>query len=114
MGCGFPTVCGVVAGPLSVCNTQRAGNRWKPLVSLAGRASCSCFVRLCVSEGSFVTSGLYGIQGVIVRGKRSAGDGAGPAALHAALSAGDPDPHRDQVTTDRVDRDCGVKRKPLF
>ena len=41
-----------------VPDTQRTGNRRKPLVSLAGRASCSCFVRLCVSEGRFVTSGL--------------------------------------------------------
>jgi hypothetical protein len=58
MGCGFPTVCGVVAWPVSVPDTQRAGNGWKRLVSLAGRPSCSCFVRLCVSEGRFVTSGL--------------------------------------------------------
>jgi hypothetical protein len=29
--------------PLSVPDTQRAGKGWKPLVSLAGRASCSCF-----------------------------------------------------------------------
>src|SRR5262249_6576797 len=42
------------SGPLSVPDN---GNRWKPLVSLAGRASCSCFVHLCVSEGRFVTSG---------------------------------------------------------
>ena len=33
------------------------GNGWKPLVSLTDRASCSCFVRLCVSKGRFVTSG---------------------------------------------------------
>jgi hypothetical protein len=50
MGCGFPTVCGVVAGLSASPITQRTGNRWKPLVSLAGRASCSLFVRLCVSE----------------------------------------------------------------
>ena len=31
MGCEFPTVCGAVAGPLSVPITQRTGNRWKPL-----------------------------------------------------------------------------------
>ena len=30
MGCGFPTVCGVVAGPLSVPDTI-AGNPWCPL-----------------------------------------------------------------------------------
>ena len=59
MGCGFPTVCRVVAGPLSVPDTQRTGNRRKRLVSLAGRALRSCFVRLCVSEGGFVTSGQF-------------------------------------------------------
>jgi hypothetical protein len=60
MGCGFPTVCGVVASLSASPPTQRKGNRWKPLVSLAGRASCSCFVRLCVSEERFVTSGQFG------------------------------------------------------
>jgi hypothetical protein len=34
-----------------------AGNPWFPLQD---RASCSCFVRLCVSEGRFVTSGPNG------------------------------------------------------
>jgi len=63
MGCGFPTVCGVVAGLSASLPTQRNGNRWKPLVSLAGRASCSCFVRLCVSERRFVTSGPHGSLG---------------------------------------------------
>jgi transposase len=40
MDCEFPTVCGVVAWRVRVADTQRAGNGWKPLVSLgrcAGR-----------------------------------------------------------------------------
>jgi hypothetical protein len=57
MGCGFPTVCGVVAWLSASPTTSEPGNGWKPLVSLTDRTSCSCFVRLCVSEGRFVTSG---------------------------------------------------------
>jgi hypothetical protein len=45
---------GVSASPIS----SEPDNGWKPLVSLTDRASCSCFVRLCVSEERFVTSGL--------------------------------------------------------
>jgi len=44
---------GLSASPIP----SEPGNGWKPLVSLTDRASCSCFVRLCVSEGRFVTSG---------------------------------------------------------
>jgi hypothetical protein len=53
MCCGFSTACGVVSVP-DDDDTQRTGDRWKPLVFLAGRALRSCFVRLCVSEGRFV------------------------------------------------------------
>jgi hypothetical protein len=53
MGCGFPTVCGVVAWPLGVPDIQRAGKGWKLLVSLAGPSLVFLLCPLMRISGAF-------------------------------------------------------------
>ena len=84
---------GVSASPIP----SEPDNGWKPLVSRTDRASCSCFVCLCVSEQRFVTSGHLKNGGTLEK--------AAAMANHASTRTTQLyDRRRDEVSLDEVER----------
>jgi hypothetical protein len=108
MGCGFPTVCGVVAWPLGVPDIQRAGKGWKPLVSLAGPSLVFLLCPLMRISGAF----RYFWPASVPTARRPSPSGAGVGGVgrQQLLGAGRRD--RDTGASVHRLRRRGVQRQP--